>query len=94
VGIYKELAEVVLSSQIDVFGAERVLPPLLMAGITVDEKGQIHNVAESNEERVFRRMWITLTRSLGGLAMSTSKSALASYCTEKHLPAAKILGDL
>lgn len=93
-GIYKELAEVVLTRQIEVFGADRVLPPLLMAGITVDDKGLLHDVAESNEERVFRRMWITLTRSLGGLAMSTSKSALASYCTEKHLPTAKIMGDL
>ncbi len=92
--MYKDLAEVVLARQIEVFGAERVLPPLLMAGIQADDKGLLHNVSEKNEERVFRRMWITLTRSLGGLAMSTSKNALVSYCSEKHLPAAKILGDL
>ncbi len=92
--MYKDLAEVVLARQIEVFGAERVLPPLLMAGIQADDMGLLHNVSEKNEERVFRRMWITLTRSLGGLAMSTSKNALVSYCSEKHLPAAKILGDL
>ncbi len=93
-GVYKELAEVVLARQIEVFGAERVLPPLLMAGIRADKFGTIHGIAEGNEERVFRRLWITLTRSLGGLAMSTSKSALVSYCTEKYLPISKILGDL
>ena len=93
-GIYKDLAEVVLERQIEVFGADRVLPPLIMAGIQADDQGKLHEVADGNEERVFRRMWITLTRSLGGLAMSTSKNAIVSYCTDKHLPAAKILGDL
>lgn len=92
--MYKDLAEVVLARQIEVFGADRVLPPLLMAGIQVDDEGRLSNVSEKNEERVFRRMWITLTRSLGGLAMTTSKNAVVSYCSEKHLPAAKILADL
>jgi len=93
-GIYRELAEVMVRRQIEVFGTDRVVPALRLHGFDIDDDGSLGKANDRNEQRLYRRIGIALTRHLGALAMATAKTALANYCIERNLPTSKFINEL
>ena len=93
-GVYRELAEVMVKRQIEVFGSERVVPAMRMHGFDISDEGCLGSGNDKNEKRLYRRIGIALTRHLGALAMATAKTALANYCIEKNLPSSKFINEL
>ncbi len=82
---YEELNQMMIERHVKVFDEERVRAALEKGGFN-PRKGDLH-IAElkGSDERLFRRLLLTFSRSMGMVSTSATKAVLVEHCKAREL---------
>ncbi len=82
---YEELNQMMIERHVEVFDEDRVRAALEKGGFH-PRNGDLH-IAElkGSDERLFRRLFLTFSRSMGMVSTSATKAVLVEHCKAHKL---------